>query len=190
MQIRPSGTARYTQHLANLRVRKALDIMEHNHRPRTIGKGGERRFQSLPQLTAFSRIVKGARHGIRELLCVPHLATASEVESRVGDDAIQPGSEGLRRIESIQRLVRAQKSFLHRVFGIFVRQDDRACYRVRPSLMQPHEPGKAPIITRPGKADELFFLIRNTDGRVGLLGQRSLHRALVVSYGSSFASVA
>jgi len=109
--------------------------MENYHRPRTIGKLGERRFQSLPQLTAFCGIVEGARHCIRELLRVPHLAAASEVESCVGDDPIQPGPEGLRWIEAVQRLMCAQKSVLHRVFGIFVRQHDRTCYRVRPSLM-------------------------------------------------------
>ena len=109
--------------------------MENYHRPRTIGKLGERRFQSLPQFTAFRGIVEGARHCIREFLRAPHLAATSEVESSVGDNPIQPGPEGLRWIEPVQRLMRAQKSFLHRVFGIFVRQHDRACYRIRPSLM-------------------------------------------------------
>lgn len=164
--------------------------MKDNHRSRTIGKLRKRRFQSLPQLTAFSRIVEWTRHCIRELFRIPDLATTSEVESSVGNDASQPGPEGLRWIESVQRLMRAQKSFLHRVFGIFVRQDDRACYRIRSSLMQAHEPGKTPIITCLGKANELFFLIRNTGGRVGLLGQTGLHWTLVVSYGSLFASTA
>ena len=164
--------------------------MKNNYRTRTIGKLRKRRFQSLPQLTAFRRIMEWARHCIREFLRVPDLATTSEVESSVGNDPIEPGPEGLRRIESVQRLMRAQKSFLHRVFGIFVRQDDRACYRIRPSLMKPHEPGKTPIMTCLGKANELFFLIRNTDGRVGLLGQTGLHRTLVVSYGSLFVSAA
>jgi hypothetical protein len=78
--------------------------------------------------------------------------------------------------------MRAQKSFLHRIFGIFVRQNDRARYRVCASLMLSHKPGETPIVTCLGKPDELPFLIRNTGGGVGLLGgQTRVPRALVVS---------
>ena len=48
VQIRPSSSAWYTQHFANLRVRKALDIMENNHGPRTFAKLGQRGLQPRP----------------------------------------------------------------------------------------------------------------------------------------------
>ena len=80
--------------------------------------------------------------------------------------------------------MRAQKSFLNRIFGIFVRQYDGPRYGVRPSLMLPDKPGKTPIVARLGKANELPFLIRNTAVGVGLLGQTRFSRALVQSYRS------
>ena len=157
--------------------------MQNDHCARTIRKLGECGFQPLPQLAAFSRIAEGTRHGVRELLRVPYFTAPSKIESCVGDNAIQPGAECLRRIEPIQRLMRAQKSVLHRIFGIFVRQHDRARDSVRSSLMLPNESGETPIVTCLGKANELPFLIRNTVCGVGLLGgQTRLSRALVVSY--------
>ena len=87
--------------------------------------------------------------------------------------------------------MRPQKSFLHRILGILVCQNDRARHCIRPTLMQSNQPGKTPIVASPGKADELSFLIRNTDGRVGLLAvQTRFPLALVVSYRSLIAGVA
>jgi hypothetical protein len=78
--------------------------------------------------------------------------------------------------------MRPQKSFLHRILGIFVSQNDRTRYRVRPSLMQSNQSRKTPIVSRLGKTNELLLLVRNTDDRVGLLGGQTVSGALVVSY--------
>jgi len=75
-----------------------------------------------------------------------------------------------------------QKSFLDRIFRILVRQYDRACYRVRPSLMQSNQSGKTPVVARLGKANELPFFIRNTNRLAGLLGQRGFPGALLQTY--------
>ena len=180
VQIRASGPARDTQHLADLGVRKALDIMQDDYGARAIGQFGERSLQPLPQLAPFSRITKGRRHGVRQFLRVPDFAATSKIQCCIGDDAIQPGSKCLPRIESIHRLVRPQKTFLHRILGIFVRQNDGACYRVRPPLMQPNQSSKTTIVTCLGKANELFLFIRNTVAGVGLLGAgMGLRRAAV-----------
>lgn len=170
VQIRASGSARDTQHLADLGVRKALDIMQDDYGACAIGQPGERGLQPLPQLAPFSRITKRRRHGVRQFFSVPDFAATSEIQCRIGDNPIQPGSKCLPRIESIQRLMRPQKTFLHRILGIFVRQNDGACYRVRPPLMQPNQSGKTAIVTCLGKANELFLFIRNTGAGVGLLG--------------------
>jgi hypothetical protein len=65
--------------------------------------------------------------------------------------------------------MRAQETFLHRIFRILVRHDDRACHYIRAPLMKTHEPGKAPFVPIPGQTYELSFLIRNTYGWVRLL---------------------
>ena len=183
VQIRASGPARDTQHLADLGVRKALDIMQDDYGARAIGQLGERSLQPLPQLAPFCRITKRRRHGVRQFFRVPDFAATSEIQCRVGDDAIQPGSKCLARIESIQGLMRTQKTFLHRILGIFVRQNDGACYCVRPPLMQPNQSGETTIVTCLGKANELLLFIRNTGAGVGLLGVgMGLRRATVETW--------
>lgn len=144
--------------------------MQDDYGTRAIGQPGECVLQPLPQLAHFRRIAKWRRHRVRQFFRVPDFAATSKIQCRVGDDAIQPGSKCLLRIESIQRLMRPQETFLHRILGIFVRQNDGACYRVRPPLMQPNQSGKPPIVTCLGKANELFLFIRNTGAGVGLLG--------------------
>lgn len=169
VQIRTSRSARYVQHLSNLRVRKALDIMHDYHRPRTIRKLFQRRLEALPQLATFSGIAKSGRNRFGELLRISDLPAASQIERRIRDDPIEPRSESLRRIEPVKRLMRAQETFLHRILRILVRHDNRACYHVRAPLVKTHETGKTPFVPIPGKTYELSFLIRNTCGWVRLL---------------------
>jgi hypothetical protein len=68
----------------------------------------------------------------------------------------------LCRIEPFEGLVRAKKSFLNRVLGVLVGHDDRSGHYVRTTLVQPHEPGKTPLVTLSGKTYEIPLLIRNT----------------------------
>lgn len=143
--------------------------MHHYHRPRTIRKLLQRRLEPLSQLATFSRIAKSGRNRIGELLCVPDLPAASQIERRVRDDSIQPRSESLRRIEPVERLVRAQETLLHRILRILVRHDYRARHYVRAPLVKTDESGKAPFVAIPGQTYELSFLIRNTYGWVRLL---------------------
>lgn len=164
VKIRASRAARYAKHLTDLGVRKALYIMQHNHRPRTIRKLGKRGLEPVSQLTAFRRIPKGIRYGVGELLRVPYLSPPGQIERRVCDNPIEPRGERLCRIEPIDCLISAQEPLLHRILGILVRVDDRARYHVRPPLVQTHEPGKTPLIPLPGETYELSLLIRNTCG--------------------------
>ena len=146
--------------------------------------------QPLPQLAALGRIVERARHRIREFFRVSDLSATSKIESCVGDNAVKPCPECLRRIKSIQRLMRAQESFLHCILGIFVCQNNGARDRVRPSLMLANQSRKPPVVACLGQANELSLLIRNTDGGVGLLGgQTRFSRTRVVSYRSLIAGV-
>ncbi len=66
-----------------------------------------------------------------QLVSSSYLPTAREVQCRVGDDPIQPGSECLVQVEPIKRLVGPHKGFLHSVFSIFVYRNDRSCDRIR-----------------------------------------------------------
>jgi hypothetical protein len=169
VQIRASRSARYVQHLSNFRMREAFDIMHHNHGPRTIRKLLQCRLEPLPQLATFSGVAKSGRDRFRQLLRISDLPAASQIERRVRDDSIEPRSESLRRIEPVQRLMRAQKTFLHRILRILMRHDNRASYYVRAPLVETHETGKAPFVPIPGQTYELSFLIRNTWGWVRLL---------------------
>ena len=143
--------------------------MHDYHRPRTIRKLLQRRLEPLSQLATFSRIAKSGRNRFGELLRMPDLPAASKIERRVRDDSIEPRSESLRRIESVQRLMRAQEPFLHRILRVLVRHDYRACYYVRAPLVKTHETRKTPLVPIPGQTYELSFLIRNTCGWVRLL---------------------
>ncbi len=164
VQIRASGSARYTQHLANLRVGKALDIMQDYHRTRTIRKLRQRRLEPLPQLAAFRRIAESSWKRFRELLRIPYLSAPGQIERRIRDDSIEPCPESLRGVEPVKRLMRPQESLLHRIFGVFVSHDYRASHDVRAALMKTHESGKTPLVPTLGQTYELSLLIRNTYG--------------------------
>src|SRR6267143_7261915 len=185
VQIRPGRSSRYTQHLSNLRVRKALDIMQHYHRPRTIRKVHQRRLEPLPQLATLRRIAERGRYRFGELLRISYLPPARQIERRIRDDSIEPCPESLCGIEPVERLIRAQKSLLHRILGVLVRQDDRAGHYVRAPLMKTHKPGKTPLVSPLGETDELSLFIRNTYGGVRLLRgwQRLRGGGLPVRYG-------
>ena len=164
VKIRASRSARDAKHLADLGVSKALYIMQHNHRSRTIRKLGERGLKPFSQLPAFRRIAKSIRHGVGELLRVPYLSPPGQIERRVCNNPIEPGGEGLRWIEPVDCLIRAQEPLLHRILGILVRVDDRARHHIRPPLVETYETGETPLIPLPGETYELSLLIRNTCG--------------------------
>ncbi len=143
--------------------------MQDYYCPRSIRKLRQRRIEPLSQLTAFRRIAESGRNRVGDLLRIPYLPAAGQIERRIGDDSIEPRAENLRRVEPVKRLMRAQESFLHRIFRVLVRQDDRACHYVRATLMKTYEPGKTPLVTSLGQTYELSLLIRNTYGCVQLL---------------------
>jgi hypothetical protein len=169
VQIRASSSARYTQHLANLRVRKALYIMQDYHRSRAIRKLRKCRLEPLSQLTTFRWIAENGRNRVGDLLRVSDLPAASQIERRVGDDSIEPCAEHLRRVKPVERLIRTQEPLLHRIFRVLMRHDDRARHYVRAPLMKTYESGKTPLVPLPGQTYELSLLIRNTYGCVQLL---------------------
>jgi hypothetical protein len=143
-------------------VRKALYIVQHYHRPRARRKLRQRRVEPFLQLTIFRRITESRGHRFRKLLGGAHLFPPSQIERRICDDAIEPGTERLRGIEPIESLVRAQKSFLHRVLCIFMSHDDRSRHYIRTALVQSHEPAETPVVALPGQTYELSLFIRNT----------------------------
>ena len=143
--------------------------MQDYYSPRTIRKLRQRRIEPLSQLTAFRRIAESGRNRVGDLLRIPYLPAAGQIERRIGDDSIEPRAENLRRVEPVKGLMRAQESFLHRIFRVLMRQDDRACHYVRATLMKTYEPGKTPLVPSLGQTYELSLLIRNTYGCVQLL---------------------
>jgi hypothetical protein len=162
VQIRPSGSARNVQQLANLRVREALHIMQHYYRPRTRRKLRQRGIEPFLQLAVLRWIAKGRGHRFRELLGVPHLFSASQIERRICDNSIEPGAESLRGVKPVEGLVRAEESLLNRVLSILVGHDDRSRHYIRPALVQPNKPGETTLVALAGQTYEVSLLIRNT----------------------------
>ncbi len=150
-------------------MRKALDIMQDYYGPRAIRKLRQRRIEPLSQLTTLRRIPESGRNRVGDLLRISYLPAAGQIERRIGDDSIEPCAENLRRVEPVERLMRAQESFLHCIFRVLMRQDDRACHYVRATLMKTYEPSKTPLVPPLGQTYELSLLIRNTYGCVQLL---------------------
>lgn len=169
VQIRASRSARDPQHLSNLCVRKALNIMHHYHRPRPRLKLRQGSLEPLFQLTALRRIVERGRNRFRELFGGTDLLAPSQIEGRIGDDPIEPRAERLSRVEPFEGLVRAQESVLNRVFSVLMRHDDRPRHYIRASLVQTHKAGKTPLVALSGQTYELSLLIRNTYGCSQLL---------------------
>ncbi len=159
--------------------------MHDDYRPRTIRKLRQRRLEPLPQLAAYRRIAERSRNRFGDLLRISYLPAASQIERRVRDDSIEPRAKSLRRIEPVERLIRAQETLLHRIFRILVRHDDRACHDVRAPLMKTYEPCKTPFVPIPGQTYERSFLFRNTYGWVRLLRgcQYRWVEVLAVRYG-------
>src|SRR4029079_1882284 len=174
VQIRARSATRYTQHLSNLGVRKALDVMQDYYRPRPFREPCHCGLEPLPQLPAFRRVPECRWHRIRELLRISDLPSPRQIERRIGNDPVQPGAEGLGRIEPVQRLVRAQKSVLDRVLGVLVRENDRPRHNVGASLVQTHEAGETPLVSLLGQTYELSLLVRYTrlSGRALRVDQR------------------
>lgn len=146
---------------------KALDVVEHDNRTRSIRKRRQRRPQPLAQLATLRRITERGRNEIRQLLRVPDLPPPCQVQGRIGYDPVQPGTESLRGIEPVKCLIRAQKPILNRILGVLMCQHNRPRNRIRTTLVQTHEAGKTPLISLFGETDELSLLVRNT----GSLGQ-------------------
>jgi hypothetical protein len=138
--------------------------MQDYYGPRAIRKLCQRRIEPLSQLTTFRRIAESGRNRVGDLLRISYLPAAGQIERRIGDDSIEPRAENLRRVEPVERLMRAQKSLLHGIFRVLVRQDDRACYYVRAPLMKTYKPRKTSLVPTLGQTYELSFLIRNTYG--------------------------
>lgn len=76
---------------------------------------------------------------VDQFVGVPHFPPAREIQRGIADDAVQPGAERLIGPEATQRPMRMEKTFLHRVFGVFVREQDSARHCIRALLMPPDE---------------------------------------------------
>jgi hypothetical protein len=162
VQIRASSSARYSQHLANLRVRKPFNIVQHYHCPRPRLQLRECSFETLPQFGAFRWIAERSRNGFRERFSVPYFLAPGEIQRRVGDDPIEPRTERLSRVEPIESLVCTQKGFLNRVLCVLMGHDDRSGHDICPALMKPHEASKTSFVALSGQTYKLSFLIGNT----------------------------
>ena len=150
MQVRSCRTFRYSKSLANLCMRESFYIMQYQHRSHPFRKLGQCFAQPSPQLVSLSGIPKTTCQRLVQLIGGPHLSPASQIQRGVRDDAVEPGSERLIQIETVQRLVRPHERFLNRILRVFVYRDDRPGDSVSALRMQMNEYSKRPLIASLG----------------------------------------
>ena len=86
------------------------------------------------------------RQGLRQLVRVAYFAPTGDIQRRIGHDAMQPRAERLLRAKPFEGAKRVQKSFLHRVLGIIVRQYNGTGNGIGTALMTMHQSGKCRVI--------------------------------------------
>jgi hypothetical protein len=162
MQVGSRGPFRDSQHLSDLSVRESFDVVQNYHRSSSLGEFPQSVPQSPMQLFSFCGITEGVCDSVRELISRPDFAPSRCIERRIRDDAIQPCAKRLVRTETIERLVRAQKSFLHCILGVLVHRNDRSRDCVRSALVKPNEPSKRRRVTALRCQDEALLVLRIT----------------------------
>ena len=88
------------------------------------------------------------RQGLRQLVRVAYFAPTGDIQRRIGHDAMQPRAESLLRAKPFEGAKGVQKSFLHRVLGIIVRQDDGTGDGIRAALVTMHQASERRVIPR------------------------------------------
>ena len=116
-----------------------FNVVEDDHRSLAIRKLSQSTPETILQLIRFGRVPERAGVCVDELVCVSDLSPSSQIECSVADDAMQPGSEGLVRAETLQRTMCVQEAFLHGVLGILMGEKDGPGHRVRALLVATHQ---------------------------------------------------
>src|SRR5687767_125043 len=162
MQVGSGGSAGNPEHLAYFRVRESFDVVQHDHRSRPFRQLRERLRKSSSQLRVDCGIPEGRLQCIAELLSRSDLAAPRYVERGVRHDSIHPCAEALRRVESIESLVRTDEPFLDSVLRVLVYGYDRPCNEVRATLMRADKTREGVLVARAGSFSKRAFLIRDT----------------------------
>jgi hypothetical protein len=114
--------------------------------------------EASAQISGLPRIAELRRQTLRQLVRVSDLATARNVERRIGYYTVQPGSKRLIWPETIQRTIRVQKSLLHRIFGILVSRNDGPGDRIRAPLVRANQRPESRGITALRRPNERPFI--------------------------------
>lgn len=162
VQIRSCRSARNAEHLADFAVRKSLDIVQYDYSPCSFRQHRKCFSQAPPQFLAFGRVPKWRLQRIRNFFRRTNFPAPRQIERRIRDDSIQPGTEGLIRPEAIQRHERASERFLNDIFRILVHRHDCPGNCIRPPLVHAHETGESTVVTGAGCKNQLALLTRNT----------------------------
>src|SRR5947209_10634298 len=118
MQIGPGRALRYSQHLANLSVRKTLYIVQDDYRSLSVSQLRQRNIQSPPQLIRFARVTERHRNRFRQLVRIADFPPPHQVERRIGHDAEQPRAKRLIGEKTVERPEGVEKSLLNRVLRV------------------------------------------------------------------------
>lgn len=142
MQIGSSSSLGDAEDLSDFRMLEAFHIMKDDHCPLAFPEFVEGHSKAASQFIGFCWIAEGRSDAFGEGVGVTHFLSSRDVERSVGHDAMEPRGECLVGKEPIQGTERVEEPFLHGVFGVFVREHDRARDRVCPSLMRLNERGE------------------------------------------------
>lgn len=124
MKIGPRRPLRDPQQQADLPMPEAFHVVQQDDRPLSRRQTSQRLAEPRPQVGGLPRIAELRRQALSQLVRVPHLPAARNIERRIGYYTVQPRAKRLVGSEPVQCAIGVQKTLLYRIFGIFVGRDD------------------------------------------------------------------
>ncbi len=146
VQVRSCRSFGNSEEGADLCVLISLDVVQHDDRPLPFAERMQCARQARTQLTRFCWIPMWRRQGLRQFVRVANFAPTGDIQRRIRHDAMQPRTERLLRAKPLEGAKCMQKSFLHRILGIIVRQHDGTGNSIRAALMTLHQTGECCVI--------------------------------------------
>ena len=170
MEVGSCSSARDSEQLTDLRMRETFDVVHHDHRSRPLRQFRESFGKPFLQLRVFSGVSEGRLQSVGQLLRASHFAPPGYVQRGIRDNAVEPWTETLRRVESPNRLVRSNESFLDRVLRVLVNRYDRPGDEIRALLVQTHQTREGVVIACAGRCGQRAFLVWSTHWPPIMLG--------------------
>jgi hypothetical protein len=159
-QIRTGGAFRDVQQSSDLTVPEPLHVVQDDDRTLALTERREAKMEPGSEVGGLAGILPDRRQVLAQRVGIANPPATGRIEGRVRDDPVEPRAEGLAGKKSIEGSKGVKEAILHRILGVLVRRHDRACDRVRPSLVGTHERPERVSIAALRRRDELVFVGR------------------------------